>query len=181
MTQVKYFFLMVLFVGFFKANAQKIYRTGDGHMMMMTILDSLPVKAESHKLALYLDYNTKVLNGVLDLKSLSTDNLEINAMLAEEEEPLILRFTGTILSEDFLSMRHDPISFNWLVTITYKGKSYQSSFKATVTHVEQGIKMSCLISARGQVLVEDTGLNSLVHGLDKTIEVQFSQLVLKLE
>ena len=38
MTQVKYFFLMVLFVGFFKANAQKIYRIGDGHMMMMTML-----------------------------------------------------------------------------------------------------------------------------------------------
>ncbi len=181
MEQVKYFFIMMLFVGFFKANAQNIYKTKEGHIMMMTRLDSLPIKAESHKLALYLDYNTKIVNGVLDLKSLSTDDPEINAMLAEEEAPLILRFTGIIPSEDFLSKRHDPINFNWLVDISYQGKTYNSQFKATVTHIEQGIKMSCLISARGQVLVEDTGLDYLLQGLDKTIEVQFTQLVLNLE
>ena len=41
--------------------------------------------------------------------------------------------------------------------------------------------MSCLISATGQILVADTGLGSLIQGLDKTIQVQFAQLVLKLE
>ena len=41
--------------------------------------------------------------------------------------------------------------------------------------------MSCVISARGQVLVADTGLDNLIPGLDKVIEVQFAQTVLKLE
>jgi len=181
MEQVKYYFLMILFVGFFKANAQKIYRTEEGHIIMMTILNSLPIKAESHKLALYLDYNTKVVNGVLDLKSLSTDNLEINTMLTEEEEPLILRFTGTIPSEDFLSKRHDPISFNWLVTITYKGKSYQSSFKATLTHINQGLLFSCLLSASGDMSTLETGLERIIPGLGTVIEIQFAQLILRKE
>lgn len=52
---------------------------------------------------------------------------------------------------------------------------------ATITHIEQGVSMSCFISARGQVLVTDTDLDSLIQGLDETIQVQFTQLVLKLE
>ena len=41
--------------------------------------------------------------------------------------------------------------------------------------------MSCLISARGQVLVADTGLDSIIKGIDDAIEVQFAQMVLKLD
>jgi len=178
---IKHIALIILLISFYQSNAQKIYRTDEGHILMMTSVDDKPVKAESHKLALYLDYDSKVVNGVLDLKTLSTDIPEVNSILQEQEDPLMLRFTGTVPSEDFLSKRHDPIDFNWLVTVTYQGKSYMSQFKATITHIEQGLAMSCLISARGQVLVSDTGLESLIQGLDKAIQVQFSQLVLKLE
>ena len=178
---VKHCILIILLVSYYKVNAQKIYTTEEGHIMMMTLVDDKPVKAESHKLALYLDYDSKVVNGVLDLKTLSTDIPEINTILQEEEEPLMLRFTGTIPSEDFLSKQHDPILFNWLVSVTYKDKTYKSVFKTTLTHFDQGTTISCLISARGQVLVSDTGLDKLIQGLDKTLEVQFAQLVLRLE
>ena len=178
---VKHCILIILLVSYYKVNAQKIYTTEEGHIMMMTLVDDKAVKAESHKLALYLDYDSKVVNGVLDLKTLSTDIPEINTILQQQEAPLMLRFTGTIPSQDFLSKRHESINFNWLVTITYQGKSYISQFKATITHIEQGVSMSCLISARGQVLVSDSGLDSLIQGLDDTIQVQFAQLVLKLE
>tara|TARA_R110002049_G_scaffold308159_1_gene511173 strand:+ start:1608 stop:2150 length:543 start_codon:yes stop_codon:yes gene_type:complete len=171
----------VLLITFFEVSAQKIYRTNDGHIEMMTLIDGKPIKAESHNLALYLDYDTKVVNGVLDLKTFVTDLPELNTIIKEGEAPAILRFTGTIPSVDFLSNRHDPINFNWLVDVTYQGKIYKSQFKATITHIEQGISMSCLLSARGQVLVSNTGLDSLIEGLDKTMEVQFAQLVLKLD
>tara|TARA_R100000935_G_scaffold58270_2_gene94647 strand:- start:20363 stop:20569 length:207 start_codon:yes stop_codon:yes gene_type:complete len=68
-----------------------------------------------------------------------------------------------------------------LVDVTYQGKTYKTQFKATITHIEQGLSMSCLLSATGQVLVSNTGLDSLIQGLDKSIDVQFAQLVLKLE
>lgn len=171
----------VLLMAFCEVTAQKIYKTDDGHIEMMTLVDGKPIKAESHNLDLYLDYDSKMVNGVLDLKTLSTDVPEINTIIQEREEPSILRFTGTVPSVDFLSKRHDPINFNWLVDITYQGKTYKSQFKATITHIEQGQSMSCLVSATGQVLVSKTGLDSLIQGLDKTIEVQFAQLVLKLE
>ena len=178
---MKYYILIILFFGILNANAQKIYRTEEGHVEMMAMVENLPIKAESHKLALYLDYDSKVVSGVLDLKTLSTNNPEIKAMLAGEEDPLMLRFTGTVPSVDFLSKRHDPINFNWLIDVTYQGKAFKSQFKATITHIEQGVSMSCLISARGQVLVADTGLDSIIKGIDDTIEVQFAQMVLKLD
>ena len=178
---MKYYILIILFFGVLIVNAQKIYRTEEGHVEMMAMLDSVPFKVESHKLALYLDYDSKVVNGVLDLKTLSTDIPEINTILQQQEAPLMLRFTGTIPSQDFLSKRHDPINFNWLIDVTYQGKSFKSQFKATITHIEQGVSMSCLISATGQLLVSNTGLDSLIKGIDDTIEVQFAQLVLRLE
>ncbi len=171
----------VLLITFCEVTAQKIYTTKDGHIEMMTLVDGKPIKAESHNLALYLDYDTKVVNGVLDLKTLSTNSSEINTLLKEQEEKLILRFTGPITDVDFLSKRHEPINFNWLVDVTYKGETFKSQFKATITHIEQGLNMSCLISATGQVLVSDTGLDSIIPGLEKVINVQFAQLVLKLE
>ncbi|TVZ27174.1 hypothetical protein JM83_2199 [Gillisia sp. Hel_I_86] len=171
----------VLLIAFCEVTAQKIYKTEQGHIEMMTMVDSKPIKAESHKLALYLDYDSKVVKGILDLKTLSTNAPEINTILEEQEDPLILRFTGTIPSVDFLSNRHEPINFNWVVDVTYQGKTYKSQFKATIAHIEQGLSMSCLINATGQVLVSKTNLDSLIPGLDKTIDVQFAQLVLKLE
>jgi hypothetical protein len=168
--KTKLLMFAVLLITYFEVSAQKIYRTDDGHIEMMTLVDGKTIKAESHSLALYLDYNSKV-----------TDLPELNAIIQEGEAPAILRFTGTIPSVDFLSKRHDPINFNWLVDVLYQGETYKSQFKATITHIEQGINMSCLISATGQVLVSDTGLDSLMQGLDKTINVQFAQLVLKLE
>jgi len=173
--------ITVLIITFCEVTAQKIYTTKNGHIEMMTLVDNKPIKGESHKLALYLDYDSKVINGVLDLKTVSTNVSEINTILKEQEDNLILRFTGSVPSVDFLSNRHDPINFNWLVTVTYQGETYKSQFKATITHIEQGLNMSCLISATGQVLVSDTGLDTLIQGLDNTIEVQFAQLVLKLE
>lgn len=178
---MKYCILIILFFGILNVNAQKIYSTKEGHIEMMAMLDSVPFRTESHNLALYLDYDSKVVSGVLDLKTLSTNNPEIKAMLAGEEDPLMLRFTGTVPSADFLSKRHDPIDFNWLIDVTYQGKAFKSQFKATITHIEQGVSMSCLISARGQVLVADTGLDSIIKGIDDTIEVQFAQMVLKLD
>ena len=179
--KTKLFTLIVLLTAFCEVTAQNIYKTDDGHLEMMTLIDNTSIKAESHNLSLYLDYDSKVVKGTLDLKTLSTDFPEINNLLKKQEEPLMLRFMGAIPSVDFLSKRHDPINFNWLVTVTYKEKSFKTQFNATITHIEQGLAMSCLISARGQVLVSDTGLDSLIEGLDKTIEIQFAQLVLKLE
>lgn len=173
--------LFALFINYYTVSAQNIYRNENGHIQMMAMLRDKPLKAESHKLALYLDYGSKELNGTLDLKTLSTDNPEIMTNLNEEEEPLILRFSGSIPSTDFLSKEHDPINFNWLVSITYNNSTYNTSLKATVTHIYFSSSMSCVISAHGQILVSDTGLDKVIPGLDKTIDVQFAQTVLKLD
>ena len=50
---VKHCILIILLVSYYKVNAQKIYTTEEGHIMMMTLVDDKTIKAESHKLALY--------------------------------------------------------------------------------------------------------------------------------
>lgn len=153
-------------MSYYKVSTQKIYTTEEGHIMM-TLVDEKPIKAESHKLTLHLDYDSKVVNGVLDLKTLSTEIPEINAILQEHEDPLVPRLTGIIPSQDFLSKRQDPIDFNWLVDVTCQWKPFKSQLKTTITHIEQGVIISRLISARGQILLSNTGMDSLIQGLER--------------
>jgi hypothetical protein len=77
---------------------------------------------------------------------------------------------------------HEPIDFNWLVTIRLPNKEVQNYFKATLTHIPQGPTFSCLLSAGG--FIEKTispSLNQVVPGLEGSIEIKFAQLILKKE
>ncbi|WP_261376861.1 hypothetical protein [Gillisia sp. Hel_I_86] len=51
---------------------------------MRTIVDDKPIKAENHKLSLFLDYDSKIVNGSLDLKTLTTHSPEVNAILVQD-------------------------------------------------------------------------------------------------
>ena len=55
--KTKLLMFAVLLITYFEVSAQKIYRTDDGHIEMMTLADSKSIKAESHNLVLYLDYD----------------------------------------------------------------------------------------------------------------------------
>ena len=50
--------LSILLITFCEVTAQKIYKTERGHIEMMTLLNKKSISAESHKLALYLDYDS---------------------------------------------------------------------------------------------------------------------------
>jgi len=58
----------ILLITFCEVTAQRILKTEDGHIEMMTLVDSIPIKAESHNLVLLLDYDSKVVRGFLTLK-----------------------------------------------------------------------------------------------------------------
>ncbi len=178
---MKFFVLLILLFGMPKANAQNVYRTKEGHIEMMALVTGKTYKAESHKLALNLDYGSKVVNGVLDLKTLVTNNPIIKATLERQEEPLLIEFTGSLPSEDFLSRRHDPISFNWPIRVNYRDRSFKSNLKGTITHIDQSMAMSCLISARGEIDAAGTGLDVLLKGIEGGLQIEFAQMVLKLD
>ena len=172
--------LVILFINVLGLGAQTIYMTKKGHLMLSTEVGKEPVNAESTELSVLLNYTDKQIVGSLDLRTLQMKIPEVNAVLKEAEDPLMVYFTGNIPT-DFLSSRHDPIDFNWPVTVSFQDNSFQVILRTTLTHLEEGQRFSCLLSAMGELLAVETGLEEIIPGLDKAIEIRFAQMVLKLE
>tara|TARA_R110001583_G_scaffold31233_3_gene107061 strand:- start:9627 stop:10118 length:492 start_codon:yes stop_codon:yes gene_type:complete len=158
---------------------QTIYTTKKGHLKAVTKLNNTPVNAESHKLYVYLDYKTKQIKGTLDLRSLISNNADINNIL-NTDKPIIVNFSGTIPNNDFMSQPHEALTFNWLINVSIQNKNFDMLFNATIQHIEEGSTFSCRLSAFSTISVAETGLNELLPDIDKTIEIQFVQLILKL-
>jgi hypothetical protein len=178
--KTKYILLMVLIINTFGLKAQRIYTTDEGHILIMSQVDNENVKVESHNLSFALNYTTKEVNGVLDLSTLSTNFTPIKKAITDTNESLKVHFNGTIPVTDFMVPNHEPIIFNWLLTITYQNKSYKALFKTTIQHVDEGISISCFLSARGEMEISETELQKVIPGLDHTLQIQFSQLLLKI-
>ncbi len=179
--KIKYILLIIFIVNNIGLNAQKIYTTSEGHIMLASSINDKMVKAESHHLTLYLDYTTKEVKGVLDLKTLFTENDILNSAIKDSNQPLKLHFTGTIPIIDFMKKDHEPFSFNWIITITYQNKSFKAQLKSLIQHIEEGRAISCLLSARGEVDISNTGLQNILPDIDNILQIQFSQLLLRIE
>jgi hypothetical protein len=176
--QLTIFFLMLAPI----LHTQTIYSTREGHILIKANIDGNAFKAESHQLSMFFDYTSKEITGSIDLRTIDTNNPQLATYLKSTQAPIWIRFSGKVPVEDFLLRPHEPIDFNWLVTIRLPNKEVQNYFKATLTHIPQGPTFSCLLSAGG--FIEKTispSLNQVVPGLDGSIEIKFAQLILKKE
>ncbi len=175
--KTKYIFLFVLFLGAYNLNAQKIYTTNEGHVVMMSLINGTDVRADSHNLSLTLDYTTKEVKGSLDLRTLISTSINFK----DTSDPMIVTFNGVIPVVDFMIPDHEPINFKWMLTITYQGKNYKTLFNATVQHAFEGRGVSCLLTADGTMDISLTDIGKTVLGIDKNLQLQFSQLLLRVE
>jgi len=171
-------FICVIVLSFQMVQSQTTYMTKKGHLKMVGRVNDKPVIAESHKLSVFLDYKTKQIKGTLDLRSLVSKIPELKNYL-KEQQPLMVYFSGTIPSDDFMSQPHQPLIFNWEVTVTFKDKKFKVILKTTLQHIEEGSVFSCRLNAMGNVNTDIIGLNKIIPDLDKTIEIQFIQFILR--
>ena len=154
--------------------------TKRGHLKMVAKVNDEIVIAESHKLSVFLDYTTKQIRGTLDLKSLVSEIPEIKKYLEEAEQPLIVNFSGTIPSDDFMSQPHQPLNFDWEITVDFQGEKFKIVLKTTLQHIEEGSSFSCRLNAMGNISTYKIGLNKIMSDINKTIEIQFVQFILRI-
>ncbi|MCF6169326.1 hypothetical protein [Lutibacter sp.] len=147
---------------------------------MATRINNKTVIVESHKLSVFLDYTTKQMRGTLDLNSLVTENSELKKYFKEAEQPLIVNFSGTIPSDDFMSQPHQPLNFDWEMNVTFQDKKFKVILKTTLQHIEEGTLFSCRLNAMGNISTDNIGLNKVIPDINKTIEIQFVQFILRI-
>ncbi|WP_375580157.1 hypothetical protein ABWH96_03595 [Marivirga tractuosa] len=174
------FITLLFFAQTWVAVGQSLYRTTEGHIVMVAEIIDEQVIAESHKLFLFLDYNTKEISGKLDLKTIDTGIDYLNEEISKaEDEEMTVSFSGFIPVDDFISKPHAPISFNWPLKVTAGERTFQIILSGNLKHFNGGEAIACMLSATGDVDTNEVGLKSILPEIGKTLKIHFTQVILR--
>ncbi|SMG13964.1 hypothetical protein SAMN05661096_00640 [Marivirga sericea] len=174
------FITLLFFAQTWVAVGQSLYRTTEGHIVMVAEINNERIIAESHKLFLFLDYNTKEISGKLELKTIDTGIGYLNEQISNADgEELIISFSGFIPVEDFISKPHAPISFNWPLKVTAGESTFQIVLSGNLKHFNGGEAIACMLSATGEVSTTEVGLKSMLPEISEILKIQFTQVILR--
>ena len=143
---------------------------------MVAEINNERIIAESHKLFLFLDYNTKEISGKLELKTIDTGIGYLNEQISNAD---IISFSGFIPVDDFISKPHAPISFNWPLKVTAGESTFQIVLSGNLKHFNGGEAIACMLSATGDVNTTEIGLKSILPEIGETLKLQFTQVILR--
>ncbi len=132
--------------------------------------------AESHRLNLFLNYETKEFKGNLDLSTLDTGIDSLNTILAATKPAQVL-FTGVIPNDDFIIWEHLELELDIPLTVQFFGNSLNPSLKIKLNHYKDTSYYACLLS--GEMYLDISGFDNRPKGLGDTIEVKFSQVLMR--
>ncbi|MEC7753729.1 MAG: hypothetical protein VYB44_06840 [Bacteroidota bacterium] len=180
MMKIKLFILLLIAFNSFMIKGQTLYRTTEGHIVMVAEVDDEQVIVESHQLLIQLDYDTKEISGKLNLKSLDVGNGFLSEQISQlAKDASRITFYGRIPVDDFISQPHSPISFNWPIKIITDEREFQVVMNATLKHFNGGESIACLLSATGDFSTKEVGLASFIPGVSEVLKVQFTQVILR--
>ena len=174
------FITLLFFAQTWVAVGQSLYRTPEGHIVMVSEINNERIIAESHKLFLLLDYNTKEISGKLNLKSIDTGIGYLNEQIGKaEDEEMTISFSGFIPVDDFITQPHLPISFNWPLKVIVGSRAFEVILSGNLKHFNGGEAIACMLSATGDVDTNEIGLKSILPEIGKTLKIQFTQVILR--
>ncbi|WP_245553379.1 hypothetical protein [Echinicola vietnamensis] len=86
--KIKLFILLLIVFNASIIKGQTLYRTTEGHIVMVAEEDEEQVIVESHQLLIQLDYDTKEISGLLNLKSLDVGNGFLSEQISQPHSPI---------------------------------------------------------------------------------------------
>jgi hypothetical protein len=170
-------FLVLFFAFGYYSQAQTMYNTVEGHIVVIGEYKGERIVAQSNELTFYLNYTTKVFIGRIDLKTLKTGVSFLDSLILANNDTVWLSFSGTIPDDDFIIWKHPVLKLNVPVIAKINGIQRQLVLVATIEHIEKSGSFVC--SLTGFIDLSISLLNFDVEGLKDTVKAQFFQLLLK--
>lgn len=168
--------LVFTFCSFPGVFAQNVYQSLEGHVVISGEYRGETVLAESHRLNLFLNYETKEFKGKLDLSTLDTGLDSLNAILAATKPAQVL-FTGVIPNDDFITWEHLELDLDIPLTVQFLGNNLNPSLNIKLNHYKESSYYACLLS--GEMYLDISGFENRLKGLGDTIEVKLSQVLMR--
>jgi len=169
--------LVLFFISGYYSQAQTIYRTVEGNILIAGEYKGERVVAQSGNLKFFLNYTTKAFVGRIELKTLRTGVAFLDSLILSKKDSVWVTFSGTIPDDDFIAWEHPVLKLNVPITVNANEIQKQFILVATIEHSKKPITYVCRLY--GFVGLNTSQFNFGIAGLKDDISVQFDQLVLK--
>lgn len=169
--------LILFFVSGYYSQAQTIYRTVEGNIVITGEYKGLRVVAQSSGLNFFLNYTTKEFVGKIDLKMLKTGVAFLDSLILTKKDSLWVNFSGTIPDDDFIAWDHPLLKLNVPITVNANNIQRQLVLIATIEHSKTSGTYACRLYGFAGLNISQ--FNFGIAGLNDSINVQFDQVVLK--
>tara|TARA_B100000809_G_C15139882_1_gene532633 strand:- start:6648 stop:7208 length:561 start_codon:yes stop_codon:yes gene_type:complete len=164
---LKHIFIILTFFSLNFSYAQDVYRTQNGNILITTILSDSIFKLSSKEVIILLNNNQATFNMTIYKSTFVTDNKIVNDEIALLKLDEIV-FSGELDIDNIDNQDHTPLDFIVTGIISTNNKTLIG--KGRLEHISSEGNISCLLSLKFNLSIDDLGLN--LEGLDLSDEVQ---------
>ncbi len=155
---------------------QNYYRLTNGPIIISGIYNDSLVIVESNQLYFIFDYLTNSVTFSLPVKSLVSNDYQIDSLIANSLSGDIL-FNGKIVSDYDATEDHPPINATIEGNLNYGNSSIPLFFNVIITHLLSG-PASCNLSATINLDIAKYYNNAEVNKVNGNINIIFNELIL---
>lgn len=166
LTHLKLIVITVLFITT-KGNAQDIYRTVNGQMLITTISNDSVLKISTKELVIQLSYETAKFTMKMDKSNFITGIDSLDKKLAQLKYEII-EYKGKLDIERINTKGHPPLDFGVEGVLSTNNNIIKGTGR--LEHISSRGTFSCLLTLKFIVNKNALGLN--LEGLDIEDEVQ---------
>ncbi len=176
--KTKFLLLLCIIYTAVMAQEQSLYKTINGHIVVVGEQDSNKVIGESQKAIIVFNYQTAEITATLNLKTLDTGIDTLNQFLQSLKESEV-KYKGKLGLDYIETKSHPPQTFDIVGMLTLNSVTKRVTWKATLTHLSNTSAYACLLTAGTTIKFTDFDIDGATLNFSESLNVQIVQSVLR--
>lgn len=157
------------------ANAQSVYHTGNGHLLLIGSYNDSSCFAESQKLTIDYFPATKIMSGNINLQNLVSGISSIDSLLSAKPRTVTI---SAYIPVDFLTWDHNVYDLTVPLEIRINDIKITVPSSMKFSHVSQLSSYVCIMESSFELNLSDFNIIA-PYRLSPVVSVQFLQTVLR--
>ena len=158
-----------------QGNAQDVYRTQNGNMVITAVSADTILKVTTKELLVLLNYETARFTMKMDKSTFYTGNDSLDKKLALMKYDIV-EFNGKLDVDHINTNGHPPLEFEVQGVISTNDNTISGTGK--LEHISSRGTFSCLLTLKFNIKIDDLGLNVEELKLKEDIQIEIVQIVL---
>lgn len=158
-----------------QVNAQDVYRTQNGDMVITAVSADTILKVTTKELMILLNYEDAKFTMKMDKSTFKTGNDSLDKKLALLKYDIV-EFKGKLDMEYINTNGHSPLDFEVIGVVSTNGETITG--KGHLEHISSRGTYSCLLTLKFNIKISDLGLNFENLNLKEDVQIEIVQTVL---